>query len=552
MQPSEVTPLLGKHSVSSSSLANSDIPAEHYQTQQRQQLSNSRLCPSFEEDAIFENGDLKTQEVSDGTSESPPPGCGTALFLVLLFSLFISNIEGSLLLATHAQVAWDLGRYNQSQWLIVAYPLAVSAAEPVMGSLSNGLGRKRMLLISYIVFALAASVCGAAPQFATFIVGRVLAGIGGSGLIGMVNLIISDLVGLKDLAAYRSYNQAAMAAGRLLGGPVGGFLVERIGWRTVFIAQTPILLLAAMACAMLIPSAPTLLSSGDAGDTKVASTGGSTILAVLRSVDIGGALLLVCTITLGLLSIVLLGDGYSIHDDRVLLTLGLCAISGASLYVVERFLVSQPMLSRRLLSNVVVVLNSATADRAGLQLMPLVFGNIAGSIAAGILIKRSFSLTKLASAAMATSCLARAITYLLWYPMGPVIHIFPLTITGLSSSVTFATTFILLNSSVTKADQAMAVSSLLSLYGIGSALGTTGSKVVMTAVLRSKLKRRLSDQNLSSSKIIASLMGDHQFVNELPEALQKTIQQSVRDSFSSSRALSLAAQLATLLCLALR
>ena len=102
---------------------------------------------------------------------------------------------------------------------------------------------------------------------------------------------------------------------------------------------------------------------------------------------------------------------------------------------------------------------------------------------------------------MATSCFARAVTYLLWYPMGPVIHIFPLALTGLSSSVTFATTFIFLNASVTKADQAMAVSSLLSLYGIGSALGTTGSKVVMTAVLRSKLAQRLSGQDLKSSEV---------------------------------------------------
>lgn len=289
---------------------------------------------------------------------------GHATFLVLLVTLtslaivsglFISNIEGSLLLATHAQVASDLGRYNQSQWLIVAYPLAVSAAEPVMGSLSNGIGRKRMLLISYIIFASAASVCGAAPHFTIFILGRVMAGIGGSGLIGMVNLIISDLVGLKDLAAYRSYNQAAMAAGRLLGGPVGGFLVERMGWRAVFIAQTPVLLLAAVACAMLIPSPSTILSPNNAGNTTVPSTGGRRILAALGHIDIGGAVLLVCTITLGLLSIVFLGDGYSIHSTRVLLVLGLCAISGASLCVIERFLVSQPMLSRRLLSNTVVV-----------------------------------------------------------------------------------------------------------------------------------------------------------------------------------------------------
>ncbi|EME88720.1 uncharacterized protein MYCFIDRAFT_80102 [Pseudocercospora fijiensis CIRAD86] len=133
-----------------------------------------------------------------------------------------------------------------------------------------------------------------------------------------------------------------------------------MGWRTVFIAQTPILLLAAAACAMLIPSLPAFLPPDDnsdavAGTTKVGATGDHRISTVLRHVDFGGALLLVSTITLGLLSMVFLGDGHTIHDTRVTLTLGLCIVSGMLLYLVERFIAPQPMLSRRLLSNSVVV-----------------------------------------------------------------------------------------------------------------------------------------------------------------------------------------------------
>jgi MFS family permease len=280
-------------------------------------------------------------------------------------ALFISNIEGSLLLTTHAQVASDFGRFSESQWLIVAYPLAVAAAEPIVGSLSNGIGRRRLLLISYVVFAAAALICGVAPHFAVFILGRVVAGIGGSGLFAMVNLIISDLVPLRDLATYRGYLQAAMASGRLLGGPLGGFLTQRLGWRIVFTAQTPLLLLAAVCCAVLIPrqSPSDVLGSkvNDAGrdDCSEATTAIQPIRiriwATIRHVDFGGAFLLVCTITLALLSFHFLSDGDTVRDLRLSVTLGLCLLSGGGLFVVERYLTLDPMLSRRLLMNPVVV-----------------------------------------------------------------------------------------------------------------------------------------------------------------------------------------------------
>ncbi|UJO15379.1 MFS-type transporter ucsD [Fulvia fulva] len=282
------------------------------------------------------------------------------------------------------------------------------------------IGRKRLLLISYVVFSLAAMVCGLAPHFSVFVVGRALAGVGGSGMIAMVNLIVSDLVGLKELAGYRGWFQAAMATGRLCGGPVGGFFMERVGWRVVFVAQMPISILAAGACAVLIPSkAPTLGSDGDAADGAQEAKSGTVhcrdvIWLLVQKVDIGGSSLLVCTITMGLISLNLLGDGYTFHDIQASGTLGLCLMCGGLLFAVERYLVAKPMLSRRLLSDDIVVgvyainilgmiaqssltfilpleqriLNSSTADRTGLQLLPLVAGSIGGSIAAGILIKR--------------------------------------------------------------------------------------------------------------------------------------------------------------------
>jgi hypothetical protein len=72
---------------------------------------------------------------------------------------------------------------------------------------------------------------------------------------------------------------------------------------------------------------------------------------------------------------------------------------------------------------------------------------------------------------------------------------------GLATSVVFATTFISLNAEVSKSDQAMAVSTLFCLYGIGTAVGTSASKVVMDSTLRRTLLNRLDGNDPNTPKV---------------------------------------------------
>lgn len=60
---------------------------------------------------------------------------------------------------------------------------------------------------------------------------RVVQGAGGSGMTGMVSIILTDLVPLHEVAAYRSYINVVQTAGRSCGGAIGGYLVEKLGWR---------------------------------------------------------------------------------------------------------------------------------------------------------------------------------------------------------------------------------------------------------------------------------------------------------------------------------
>ena len=80
----------------------------------------------------------------------------------------------------------------------------------------------------------------------TLVVGRVVSGIGAAGVQGLVSLILlgmsppicgatqlmyPDLFPLREVASLRSYVNIVATTGRSLGGPVGGYLSDEIGWR---------------------------------------------------------------------------------------------------------------------------------------------------------------------------------------------------------------------------------------------------------------------------------------------------------------------------------
>jgi predicted MFS family arabinose efflux permease len=77
--------------------------------------------------------------------------------------------------------------------------------------------------------------------------GRVVAGVGGAGINCLVSIVIAgesypprsriflnifaDLVPIREVASWRSYVNIAATTGRSLGGPIGGYLTDTIGWR---------------------------------------------------------------------------------------------------------------------------------------------------------------------------------------------------------------------------------------------------------------------------------------------------------------------------------
>jgi MFS family permease len=190
---------------------------------------------------------VTNSENEDGTGQtSPAPSQDStaATISLLLIGLFVANADSSLVLATNSAISSSFSQLQSASWLTTSYVMATCAAQPIVGKLSDIFGRKNVLIVSYGLFAIGSGLCGVGQSMWQVIAGRSIAGLGGAGMTVIVAVLITDLVPMIEVAPWRSYVNVVATTGRMVGGPLGGWLADLIGWRWSFLGQVPLTIVA--------------------------------------------------------------------------------------------------------------------------------------------------------------------------------------------------------------------------------------------------------------------------------------------------------------------
>lgn len=146
-------------------------------------------------------------------------------------AVFIANADGSIVMATHAIIASEFMSLESSSWLFTGFMLASTATQTTFGQLSQVFGRKPIIILCYVVFGMGCLLVGVADSMVVAIVGRLLSGAVSAGTNVLVSLVVTDLVSVREVAAWNSYVNVVAVIGRSVGGPLGGWLADVIGWR---------------------------------------------------------------------------------------------------------------------------------------------------------------------------------------------------------------------------------------------------------------------------------------------------------------------------------
>jgi EmrB/QacA subfamily drug resistance transporter len=178
------------------------------------------------------------------------------ILAALLLAAFAINLDTTIVNVALPTLVRELhASTTQLQWVVDAYNLVFAALLLVSGSMSDRLGRKGMLLSGLALFGLA-SVAGAMTTTAgALIVARCFMGLGAAAVFPATLSTISNVFTERtERARAIGLWGATAGVGVALGPIVGGWLLERFAWSSIFFAMAPVAALAAALVARFVPT----------------------------------------------------------------------------------------------------------------------------------------------------------------------------------------------------------------------------------------------------------------------------------------------------------
>lgn len=115
-----------------------------------------------------------------------------------------------------------------------------TSLQPLYGQLANVFGRRWPTIAATMTFVLGSGICGGASNMTMLIAGRVIQGAGAGGIGSLVEMILCDLVPLRQRGNYLALIFGLLSLGTALGPFFGGLIVDHSTWRWVFYLNLPI------------------------------------------------------------------------------------------------------------------------------------------------------------------------------------------------------------------------------------------------------------------------------------------------------------------------
>ncbi|TDL18944.1 MFS general substrate transporter [Rickenella mellea] len=493
-----------------------------------------------ERDPLLENLNTGSGQAGFSTKNDPGRRLGPleisrsnryAILAGVWAATFLSALNATLVATLLSSISSEFEKANQASWLGTSYLLATCTFTPLYGRLSNVMGRRGANQIAVFFAALGTLACGLSQNMPMLIAARFLGGLGGGGIFTTSTIIISDMYSMRSRGLAQGIGAVFNGLGMGLGGPIGGLISDRFGWRWAFLIQVPMFALSFVLTSYNLH--------------YVTPGKGKSAKDVLKRIDYGGTVTLMAAV---LSFLFFLSNKFNEEkewsDPIVIVPLTISGAFSVAFVIVELYVAPEPVLAPFLLQQkipVLVGLNNflvatcnfavmyffpmwfetvalTNASIAGLHLMPNSLSMSCGSLFAGWMMHRTgkYKLINLIFGIFPFT--AAILISQLREDSGPIQMWFSIIPLGFGNAVVLQTTLIALLAHLPQSVMAVGTGFGQLFRGIGQVGGVGIASAIFQSLLDRELGNRIKGPDSAeiihqirhSSKLVASLRPDLQ------------------------------------------
>ena len=237
--------------------------------------------------------------------------------------------------------------YSMSSWILTTYLIAGAIMTPIAGHLSDIYGRKKVLLIIMLVYAVGVSLGGFATNIYEMIGVRIIQGIGMS-MFPIAFGIIRELFPRSKLAIGQGIISSMFATGAVIGLVAGGHLIQNYGWKSTFFSVIPVSIALLVIIARFIHVAePNLHTKGEKSEDMVGNK-------IRNKIDIPGAITLTVSVSAFLMALTMVENGEGTDSISMIWLLVIGIVYLILFAIIEKRSLS-PLINMKILANPIIL-----------------------------------------------------------------------------------------------------------------------------------------------------------------------------------------------------
>ncbi|CAZ85142.1 unnamed protein product [Tuber melanosporum] len=484
--------------------------------------------------ALTTTGEMEDSRASSDTNVGiktwRPSNRMYVVFLTMCIITLAAALDATSLSVALPMMSQKLhGTAIEAFWSGTSFLITSTVFQPNFASLSDIFGRRSLILVALVFFTVGAIVAAVANNFTVILVGRSIQGVGGGGIISLTEIIVTDIVPLRERGKYFGFLSMMWALGSVGGPLVGGAFAQEASWRWIFWINLPF-------CGLGFVLIPLFLNLNHRTTSFVEK---------LRRVDWLGSVLFVASMMSLLIPITWGGVMYPWDHWRTLvpLVLGVVGLAGFVLY--EKFVAKEPLIRLGVFATRTALVNYLGTIMHGMILwsllyyLPLYFEAIKGlgpimagvavfpetftvapaSVVVGLLVSITGRFRWALWLGWILTVLGMGVLVLLDVDTPTVSWIFITLVSGLGTGILFPSMAYAIQASATDEDMAYAVSMFSFFRAFGQAFGVAIGGVIFQNALKTEIAKHAVLRAMAG-KYAADAVALVQVIKMMPKGIE--------------------------------